>query len=247
MNGRLEGKVILITGSATGVGEGIARRAVSEGAQVVIHGLETELGLAVAQETKGLFVPGDLADPSVPAHLVAAAIERFGRLDGVVNNAAVSWRGNLHSPVEFYDQVMAINARAPYLLIQAAHPHLKETRGGIVNIGSVHANRGSANLLQYAMSKAALANLTKTLAEPLSTDGVRINQLNLGWTLTPNEQTLVAKTNGWEQDWPDRMAEKMPFGRLLSPADIAAAVCFLLSEEGVMITGQVWGLDQRPH
>lgn len=238
---------MLVTGSATGVGEGIARRAASEGASVVIHGLETELGERVAAETGGIFVAGDLVDSAVPAQLVAAAIDRFGRLDGLVNNAAVSWRGGLDSPVDLYDQIMAINARAPFLLVQAARPHLKETKGGIVNIGSVHANRGSAGLLPYAMSKAALANMTKTLAEPLSADGIRINQLNLGWTLTPNEQALVAKTNGWEDDWPARMGEKMPFGRLLSPEDVAATACFLLSPEGSMITGQVWGMDQRPH
>jgi len=244
---RFEGKVLLVTGSATGVGEGIVRRAASEGASVVVHGLEVELGQRVAQEAGGIFVEGDLFDPTVPAKLVAAAVSRFGRLDGLVNNAAVSLRGGLDTPVDLYDRIMAINARAPFLLVQAAFSHLKESRGGIVNIGSVHANRGSASLLPYAMSKAALANMTKTLAEPLSADGIRINQLNLGWTLTPNEQVLVAEANGWEDDWPARMAEKMPFGRLLSPEDVAAATCLLLSPEGSMITGQVWGLDQRPH
>ncbi len=244
---RLRGKVVLVTGSATGVGEGIVRRAAAEGASVVVHGLpdEAERGGALARDLGGIFVAGDLQDPAIPATIVEAAVQRHGRLDGLVNNAGVSWRGGLEASAEFFDRVMAINARAPFLAIQAARSHLGG--GGVVNIGSVHARRGGPNMVPYAMSKAALANLTRTLADPLAKDRIRINALNLGWTLTPNERALLVRENRWEEDWPETMAERMPLGRLLLPEDVAATVCYLLSDEAAMITGQVWDLDQRSH
>ena len=237
---RLQGKVVLVTGSATGVGEGIARRAAAEGARVVTHGREEE-----ADPRIGAHLTGDLEDPAVPARLVEEAVKAFGRLDGLVNNAGVSWRGGIESSVEHYDRIMAINARAPFLMAQSALPHLRG--GAIVNIGSVQARRGGANMVPYAMSKAALANLTRTLAEPLAKEGVRINALNLGWTLTPNERRLLMDTNGWDEGWPEEMAARMPLGRLMSPEDVAATVCHLLSDEAAMVTGQVWDLDQRSH
>ena len=238
-----------MTGSATGVGEGIARRAATEGARVAAHGLETEreAGERVAEEIGGVFLAGDLADPVAPARLVAETVERFGRLDGLVNNAGVSWRGGIESPVELYDGIMAINARAPFFLVQAAHPHLKASRGGVVNIGSVNALRGSAALVPYSMSKAALATLTRSLSGVLAPDGVRINCLHLGWTLTPNERALLMETAGWNEDWPEEMAARMPLGRLLEPADVAGLVAYLLSDEAAMVTGQVWDFDQRTH
>ena len=235
---RLAEKVILVTGSTTGVGEGIARRALAEGASVVVHGLEGDPGY-------GFFVPGDLADPEVPARLVAAAVGRFGRLDGLVNNAGVSTRAGLDAPVETFDRIMAINARAPFLLLQAARPHLRG--GSVVNIGSVNARVGGGDLVPYSMSKAALGNMTRTLAGPLSGERIRINALNLGWTLTPNERQLLVEAAGWAEDWPETTAPRMPLGRLLLPEDAAAMACYLLSDEAAMITGQVWDFDQRAH
>jgi len=244
---RLEGKVVLVTGSATGIGEGIARRAADEGAIPVIHGREEEraAGECVAAETGGIFVPGELSDPAVPGQIVVAAVERLGRLDALVNNAGVSWRGGIEASVDFFDLVIAINARAPFLLTQAALPHLKASRGSIVNISSSLARQGSPNMVPYSMSKAALANMTRALSRSLAEDGVRINGLNLGWTLTPNERALNVETNDWSEDWPETLGEKMPLGRLLLPADIAAMVAYLLSDEAQMITGQVWDFDQR--
>ena len=141
--------------------------------------------------------------------------------------------------------MMAINARAPFLLLQSARPHLKESRGSIVNIGSINGHRTVADLLPYGMSKAALMNLTRTLAEPLAKDGIRINGLNLGWVLTPNERKLLMETAGWAEDWPDTMGEKMPFGRMMKPEEVGAMVCYLLSPEACMISGQMWDFDQR--
>ncbi|RYG36236.1 SDR family oxidoreductase [bacterium] len=244
---RLEGKVVLVTGSATGIGEGIARRLGSEGAVPVIHGREEEraAGESLAAEMGGFFIAGELSDPESPSRIVGAALERFGRLDGLVNCAGVSWRGGIEASAEFFDRVIAINARAPFLMTQASLPHLKESGGSIVNIGSSLARQGAANMVAYSMSKAALANMTKALSGAFAKDGVRINGLNLGWTLTPNERALNMETSGWAEDWPETMGARHPFGRLLLPEDVAAMVAYLLSDEARMVTGQVWDFDQQ--
>lgn len=244
---RLLEKVILVTGSATGIGEGIARRLASEGAVPVVHGREEERAKAerLAAEIGGIFLAGELSDPETPRRIVEDAIERFGRLDGLVNNAGVSWRGGIDASAEFFDQVMAINARAPFLMIQAAMPHLKASGGSVVNIGSSLARQGAGNLVPYSMSKAALAVMTRAISGQLARDGIRINGLNIGWTLTPNEQSLQINTGGWAENWPEEMGPRQPFGRLLSPEDIAGMVAYLLSEDARMITGQVWDFDQR--
>lgn len=244
---RLTEKVILVTGSATGIGEGIARRLAVEGAVVVVHGREEEraTGEGVAAELGGDFIAGDLADPEVPGRIVEAAVAQHGRLDGVVNNAGVCWRGGIEASAEFFDQVLAINARAPFLIVQAALPHLETSHGSVVNIGSSLARQGSGNLIPYSMSKAALANMTRALSGDLARRSVRINGLNLGWTLTPNERQLNVETSGWAEDWPESVGANQPLGRLLLPEDIAAMVGYLLSEEARMVTGQVWDFDQR--
>lgn len=244
---RLAGKVILVTGSATGIGEGIARRLASEGASLVIHGREEERenGERVALEVGGIFLSGELSNAETPAQLIASVIAEKGRLDGLVNNAGVSWRGGIEASVEFFDQVIAINARAPFLLIQSALPHLKESQGRVVNISSSLARHGAGNLVPYSMSKAALANLTRAISGQLAKDGIRINGLNLGWTLTPNERELNIKTSDWSEDWPETMGAKQPFGRLLLPEDVAGMVSYLFSEDAGMMNGQVWDFDQR--
>lgn len=244
---RFEGKVVLVTGSVTGIGEGIARRLASEGAVPVIHGREGERvsGEGVAAALKGAFVAGELSDSEVPGALIETVVERYGRLDGLVNNAGVSWRGGIEASAEFFDEVLAINARAPFLLIQAALPHLKAAGGSVVNIGSSLARQGAGNLVPYSMSKAALAVMTRAISGQLARDGIRINGLNVGWTLTPNERQLQVDTGGWAEDWPDEMGPRQPLGRLLTPEDIAGMVAYLLSDDARMITGQMWDFDQR--
>ncbi|MGV3614056.1 MAG: SDR family oxidoreductase [Fimbriimonas sp.] len=244
---RLREKVVLVTGSATGIGEGIARRLAAEGAIPIVHGREEEreAGEGVATELGGTFLAGELTDAEAPRRIVEAAVERYGRLEGLVNNAGVSWRGGFDAPAEFFDRVIAINARAPFLMIQAAHPHLKASRGSIVNIGSSLARQGSGNLVPYSMSKAALATMTRAVCGEFARDGIRINGLNIGWTLTPNEYQLQIDTSGWSEDWPESAGPRQPFGRLLLPKDIAAMVAYLLSDEAQVISGQVWDFDQR--
>jgi NAD(P)-dependent dehydrogenase (short-subunit alcohol dehydrogenase family) len=245
---RLSDKVILVTGSSTGIGEAIARRCVAEGARVVIHGLESELGRQVAADLNASFVEGDLADPATPARLVQATLEAHGALDGLVNNAAWVLRGQIDAVTpELFDRVMAVNCRAPLLLIKEALPHLARTRGSVVNIGSVNAYCGEENLLPYSISKGALMTLSRNLGDTLMRQhGVRVNQINPGWVLTANERKYK-QAEGMPEDWPAHLPKLFaPSGRIFDPAEIAEATVYFLSEAAGPVSGQVLDIEQHP-
>jgi NAD(P)-dependent dehydrogenase (short-subunit alcohol dehydrogenase family) len=246
---RLKDKVILVTGSTTGIGEAIARRAVAEGARVVIHGRDEERGRALADEWPGraALALADLADPAGPAKLIEAAIRSFGKLDALVNNAASVARSDLQSTdAAFFDKIMAVNVRAPLLLIQAAYQHLKASRGCVLNIGSINAYTGESNLLAYSVSKGALMTLSRNLADTLAYDGIRVNHFNVGWVLTPNEYEQKLK-DGLPSDWPQNIEPQFaPSGRILAPEEIAAASVYWLSDESRPISGSVVELEQYP-
>jgi NAD(P)-dependent dehydrogenase (short-subunit alcohol dehydrogenase family) len=246
---RLKDKVILVTGSTTGIGEAIARRAVAEGAHVVVHGRDKDRGQALVAELSGqaaLHVD-DIADPAAPARMVDAAVKAFGKLDALVNNAASVVRSNLsNTDAALFDRIMTINVRAPLLLIQAALPHLKATKGCVLNIGSVNGYCGEANLLAYSISKGGLMTLSRNLADALGRDGVRVNHFNVGWVLTPNEYH-VKISDGLPPDWPERVDRaKCPSGRLIKPEEIAAAAVYWIGDESRPISGTVLELEQHP-
>jgi NAD(P)-dependent dehydrogenase (short-subunit alcohol dehydrogenase family) len=160
---KLQGKSIIVTGSSMGIGEATARRAVAEGARVLIHGIEPADTEEVAKTLGMPFCVGDLAEPRHCEELVSTAVEEFGQLHGLVNNAGVVWRNLIEeTDAAFFDSVMAINARAPLLLIRAALSELGRTRGYVVNIGSVNAYSGEPNLLAYSAAKGALMTSRST-------------------------------------------------------------------------------------
>lgn len=250
---RLKDKVILVTGATTGIGAGMAGRFAAEGARVVVHGIEGEPARAKAQAlsqggTTCLGIGGDLSDPDVPPILVARTLETYGRIDAVVNNAGISERSNLETTdAATFDRILAINVRAPLLLIRAALPHFRRQSGGrVVNIGSVNAYCGERNLLAYSISKGSLMTLTRNLADAHGAEGIRVNQLNVGWTLTENERELK-KRDGMPDDWPEHLSPVFaPSGRLLSPDDIAWAAVYLLSDEAALLNGAIIDLNQYP-
>ncbi len=246
---RLQDKVILVTGSTTGIGEAIARRFVAEGARVLVHGRDSQRGQALVAQLgeRAVLHVDDIADPAAPARMVAAAIAAFGKLDGLVNNAAAVTRSNLaNTDVALFDRLMAINVRAPLLLIQAAAPHLKQTKGCVLNIGSVNGYCGEANLLAYSISKGGLMTLSRNLADALGRDNVRVNHFNVGWVLTPNEYE-VKIADGLPADWPERVDRtKAPWGRLIKPEEIAAAAVYWVGDESRPISGSVLELEQHP-
>ena len=245
----LDNKVIIVTGSTTGIGEAIARRCVAAGAKVMVHGRNRERGEQVVAElgNAARLHIDDLADPDAPQRLIEATIRAFGALHGIVNNAAYIVRSNLESTgAALFDQVMAINARAPLLLIKAGLPHLKQTKGAVVNIGSINAYTGEARQLDYSMSKAALMTMSRNLANALAADQVRINHFNVGWVITPNEYKLKMR-EGLPEGWSDNPnPEDVPRGKMTQPDEIAAHALFWLSDESRPISGSVVDLEQYP-
>jgi NAD(P)-dependent dehydrogenase (short-subunit alcohol dehydrogenase family) len=250
---RLKNKVILVTGSTTGIGEGMARLFVREGARVAIHGVSLQDAGKVAAEIEeeggqAICLAGLLEDPTVPARLIAETVACYGRLDGLVNNAATMTRGNLDTTgVEAFDRTLAINLRAPFLLIQAALPYFRKQGGGrVLNIGSVNSYCGENNQFAYSISKGGLTTLTRNLADAYGAEGLRVNQINPGWTLTPNEYELKKK-EGLPEDWPTKLPREFaPSGRLLSPQDIAWAAVYFLSDEAALVNGTVFDISQYP-
>jgi NAD(P)-dependent dehydrogenase (short-subunit alcohol dehydrogenase family) len=179
---RLQNKVIIVTGSCTGIGKSIAERCVAEGARVVIHGLEKELGeevIATLGKGKAVLHIEDITAKGAPQRLVDIALQTFGRLDSLVNNAALVASSNIETTdLTFFRKVMEVNTIAPFALIKAALPYLRETHGCVLNIGSVNAWSGEPNLFAYSVSKGALMTMTRNLGDTLHReDGVRVNQI----------------------------------------------------------------------
>ena len=253
MSSSLKGKIIAVTGSTQGLGEEIVRIAVERGAGgVVITGRSRQRGKQVAAayrrpECRILFVQGDLEEPSTCRGIVARADQEFGRLDGLVNAAACTERGSLEeTSVSHWDKIMAVNLRAPFLLIQGCVRIMqREGRGGsIVNILSMSAHGGTPNLTPYSVSKGALATLTKNAAHSQRRHRIRINALNIGWMSTPAEHA-VQTSEGQPDDWLEAADQGSPFGRILRTGDVACMVAYLLSEEACMMTGSVIDFDQH--
>lgn len=251
MTMRLQNKVIIITGSTMGIGKAIAHRCVAEGAKVVVHGLEPELGEAVVEELgkdKAVLHVEDIANEGAPQRLVERTIQAYGRLDAVVNNAAAVISSDIHTTdLPLFRRVLEVNTLAPYALIRAALPHLAAARGCVLNIGSVNAWSGEPGLLAYSASKGALMTLTRNLGDTLHREnGVRVNQINPGWVLTEKE-IQRKREHGLSDDWYKELpAVYAPAGRILRPEEIAVAAVYWLADESGPISGQVVDLEQHP-
>jgi NAD(P)-dependent dehydrogenase (short-subunit alcohol dehydrogenase family) len=253
--GRLQDKIAIVTGSTSGVGAGIAHEFALEGARVMVSGRDPERGakvieaaVAAGANRKNLaWQPADLQDVAGCRALIERTVAVFGGLDILVNNAADVSRGNIeNTPVELWDRHMAVNLRAPFVLTQASIPHLRARGGGsIINIGSVNAYAGETKLLSYSASKGGLMTFTKNVASYLTRYRIRVNQLNIGWTLTEGEEKVMRQDTG-RDDWLDEAVKTRPFGRLLLPRDIALAAIYFASDESALITGTIMDMEQIP-
>ena len=250
----LEGKVALVTGSTQGLGEAIVRRFVDEGADgIVVTGRNEGRGAAVARELvsagcDAIFLRADLADYDDVMSLADRTDAHFGKLDVLVNAAALTWRGSIvDTDLELWNAIMDVNLRAPFFLTQRAIGIMRREniQGSIVNIGSVASHGSTPGLAPYAISKGALVPFTRNVAHAMTRDRIRVNTLNIGWMNTPGEDEVQRRFHSADDGWLEEAEAAMPLGRLLRPDEVASAVLFLASENSGMMTGSIIEFDQR--
>jgi NAD(P)-dependent dehydrogenase (short-subunit alcohol dehydrogenase family) len=248
-----EGKVALVTGAASGVGEATARLFAARGATgLVITDRQVERGEAVAEAVRAggcptLFIAADLEDASACQRITAAAFERFGTVHILVNAAGLSTRGSIYdTPIALWDRLMAVNVRAPFILTQACVNRMvaQGIHGAIVNVSSVVSTGGLPELCPYATSKGALSVFTKNVAYAVMRHRIRVNALLLGWTDTPVEDVIQREVDRRGDDWRERAAECLPFGRLIQPDEVARAIAWMASDESGLMTGSLVHFDQ---
>jgi NAD(P)-dependent dehydrogenase (short-subunit alcohol dehydrogenase family) len=247
-NQLLRGRVVLISGGTQGVGAGVARAAVREGASVVVSGRRPAVGETFAAEIGAEYVRADVGDVADAQASVAAVIERHGRIDSLVNAAALYARGTLlDTTPEQFDQQFAVNLRGPFFLMRAAVADMKRRGepGTIVNIGSTSELGGQPYLAPYVATKAGLAGLTRNVAHAHRFDRIRINQLDIGWTDTEGEDLVQRAAHGARDDWREEAAKRLPMGKLGQVDEIADMVVFLLSDRSGVVTGSVIDWDQN--
>ena len=247
----LAGKCLLVTGATQGLGETIARMALAAGAAAVtITGRDAARGaaLAAALGPAAHLVIADLALPDAPHRLFAESLAAMGRVDGLVNAAALTTRASmLDGTTDLWNRLFAVNARAPYMLMQALILHLtaRKAPGSIVNIQSINAHCGAPELAIYSASKGALQTLTRNAAHAHLADRIRVNGINMGWVATPGEDEMQAQTLGNGPGWQAAAAARQPLGRLLTMAEVATLALYLISDLSGLQTGTVTDLEQR--
>jgi NAD(P)-dependent dehydrogenase (short-subunit alcohol dehydrogenase family) len=249
----LNGKIAIVTGGTQGLGEAIARLFAEQGAAgIVICGRNAERGERVAKEIASagnptVFVQADLAKVADCRKVVAKAEERFGRVDALVNAAALTDRGDIFDTTEQrFNEIFDVNVRAPFFLIQETVRIMRRRKiaGSIVNIQSMSAHGGQPFITAYCASKGALAILTRNVAHSLLKFHIRVNGLNIGWMSTPGEDRIMKTYHGAKDGWLEAAAKTRPFGRLIDPKEVARACAFLCSDESGLMTGSNIDFDQ---
>src|SRR5574340_271342 len=250
----LNGRIAVVTGGTQGLGEAIARLFAERGAQgLIICGRNEGNGARVAKEISAagcptVFVQADLAKVADCRAVVAEARTRFGRVDALVNAAALTDRGNIFDTTEErYNEIFDANVRAPFFLVQETVRLMRKTKtaGAIVNIQSMSAHGGQPFIAAYCASKGALAALTKNVAHALVRFRIRVNGLNIGWMSTPGEDRIMKTYHGKQDGWLEEAVKTKPFGRLIDPKEVARACAYLCSDESGLMTGSNIDFDQN--
>jgi len=244
MPGRLEGKVAVITGAASGIGRASAARFAKEGAHVVVADLAEGPGNAVADEIGGLYVHADVTDPASVEAMFAAAVEEYGTLDISFHNAGISPPDDdsiLETDLDAWRRVQEVNLTSVYLCCKAAIPIMLGHGGGsIINTASFVALMGAAtSQISYTASKGGVLSMSRELGVQFARQGVRVNALCPGPVNTPLLQELFAK----DAERAARRLVHIPMGRFAEPEEIAAAACFLASDDASFITGSTFLVD----
>ena len=241
-----------MTGATSGIGRATALLLARDGARVLATGRKPEALAKLESEAEKLpgsitASAGDVTDGAFRAELVAAAVASLGGLDILVNAAGILATGDWQATsLEAWDLMMDVNLRAVFALSQLAIPHLKETRGTIVNVSSVTGTRAFPNVLAYCVSKAGVDQLTRCLALELAPHGVRVNAVNPGVV-----RTNLHRAGGMEEEryraFLEHSTTTHPLGRVGEPEDVARAIAFLASDESGWITGETLSVDGGRH
>ncbi|WP_076072491.1 SDR family NAD(P)-dependent oxidoreductase [Sphingomonas montana] len=233
---RFENKTVLVTGAASGIGRAAAQRFADEGANVVVVDLDRaalEEASDELRQDRTLIQPGDTSNREAAEAAVAAAIERFGRLDVLISNAGIASKGDItQTSEEDFAHVLAVNVTGYFHMAKAAMPHLVKSRGSIVMTSSVSGLGGDWNMFAYNTSKGAVTNMVRALALDAGKDGVRVNAVNPSFTDTGMTTDMQA-----DPDLVAKFGERMPLGPMAQPEDIAAVMAFLASDDARFITG----------
>ncbi|MGQ0601432.1 MAG: SDR family NAD(P)-dependent oxidoreductase [Anaerolineales bacterium] len=246
---RLQGKIAILTGAASGIGLGTAELFAEHGARLVLVDRNcAELETAVAR-LKGLGthvvgVCGDVSQAATIARVVATALDSFGHIDIVFNNAGIMPYGDLRSFDEAtWDEVQSVNVKAMFLMAKAVIPHMLERRkGSIINTSSVMATLTEPGYEAYTTSKAGVIGLTKALAVSYAGRGIRVNAVCPGWVDTPMNRKVAEDAGGLEKLLP-LIKRQQPQGRMASTREVAYAVLFLASDEASAVTGSALYVD----
>jgi NAD(P)-dependent dehydrogenase (short-subunit alcohol dehydrogenase family) len=241
---RLQNRVAVITGAASGIGLAAARRLAAEGAHVVVADVDEQAGKEAADAVDGMFVKTDVTSDDDVRHLYEAAHDRYGRIDIAFNNAGISPPDDdsiLSTGLDAWRRVQEVNLTSVYLCCQHVIPYMqRQGRGSVINTASFVAVMGAAtSQISYTASKGGVLAMTRELGVQFAREGIRVNALCPGPVNTPLLQELFAKD-------PQRAARRLvhvPMGRFAEPDEIAAAVAFLASDDASFITASTFLVD----
>jgi NAD(P)-dependent dehydrogenase (short-subunit alcohol dehydrogenase family) len=238
----LEGKVAVITGGGSGIGEATVLKFAKEGAKVVVLDIVEDAGNKVVEEVKktggeAMFVKADICDIAQVETAVKKAVDGFGRLDILINNAGINKDALLKKmTVEQWDKVLSVNLKGTFVCSKVAAAPMMEQKSGCINTTASIGALGNIGQANYAASKAGVIGLTKTLALELARYKIRVNCVSPGATNTP-------MTAGMPEDIAEMFRKKIPLRRFAEPSEIAAVHCFLASDDADYVTGQVLFVD----
>lgn len=246
----MRGKVAIVTGAASGIGQAIAERFAAEGARVVVADVSPN-GRAVAERLGGLFVPSNLSQSDDCVALVERAVAEYGTVHILVNNAGIQHVAALENfPLEAWERLMAVMLTAPFLLMRAAWPHMRaQGWGRVINISSLNAMRAEPNKAAYNAAKSGLLGLTQTAAVEGGPHGITAHAICPGLVRTPLVEKQIPEVARMQGVAPEEVVSKIflrtaPIKRFIEPAEIAALAAFLCSEAASAMSGSPLMFDQ---